>query len=252
MGCSMAELVAYLDGYLRVSEVPDSASALNGLQVENGGSVSRVAAAVDACQATIDGAAAVGADLLLVHHGLFWDGNLPVTGRRWRRLSALMRADVAVYSAHIPLDLHPEVGNNVVLGRLIGLGTTEPFGESDGVPIGVAGALEIDRSELIARVASALGAAPHVIPAGPDRVRRVGVITGGGGSMIAQAVDAGLDAFVTGEGAHHTHFDAEEGGINVLYGGHYATETFGVKALATHIEEKFGIPWSFLDHPTGL
>ncbi len=252
MGCSLTELVTYLNGYLRVADVPDSPGALNGLQVENGGSVSRVAAAVDACQVTIDGAAAVGADLLLVHHGLFWDGNKPVTGGRWRRLSALMRADLAVYSAHIPLDLHPEVGNNAVLGRLIGIEATEPFGESDGVPVGVAGALEIDRSELIARVASVLGADPHVIPAGPNRIRRVGVITGGAGGMIGQAIDAGLDAFVTGEGAHHTHFEAEEGGINVLYGGHYATETFGVKALAVHIEEKFGIPWSFLDHPTGL
>jgi dinuclear metal center YbgI/SA1388 family protein len=252
MGRSLAELVTYLDGYLRVADVPDSPQALNGLQVENGGSVSRVAAAVDACQVTIDAAAAAGADLLVVHHGLFWDGNKPTTGRRWRRLAALVRADLAVYSAHIPLDLHPEVGNNAVLARLIGIEETEPFGESDGVPVGLAGALEIDRSELIARVAGALGADPHVIPAGPDRIRRMGVITGGAGNMIGQAIDAGLDAFVTGEGAHHTHFDAEEGGINVLYGGHYATETFGVKALATHIEEKFGIPWSFVNHPTGL
>lgn len=252
MGCSLDELVDYLDGYLRVADVPDSPNALNGLQVENGGSVSHVVAAVDACQVTIDAAAAVGADLLLVHHGLFWDGNKSVTGRRWRRLSSLIRADLAVYSAHIPLDLHPEVGNNAVLGRLIGLETTEPFGASEGVAVGLAGPLKIDRSELVARVAGALGADPHVIPAGPDRISRVGVITGGAGSMIGQAVDAGLDAFVTGEGAHHTHFDAEESGINVLYGGHYATETFGVKALAAHIETKFGIPWTFVDHPTGL
>ncbi len=248
----LGTLTSYLDEYLRVGEVPDEPNALNGLQVENSGTVRRLAAAVDACQATIDAAADSDANLLLVHHGLFWKGLLPVTGPQARRLKRLFVSDVAVYAAHIPLDCHPEVGNNVVLARMLGLENTSWFGDYRGVPIGIAGSLNVSRAEFVTRVQSQLGVEPHTIPAGPERVTRVGVITGGGGSMIHMARDAGLDTYVTGEGAHYTHFDAEEWGLNVVYAGHYATETVGVKALAAHIQAKFGLPWEFIDHPTGL
>lgn len=246
------KLVEYLDAYLRIGEIEDAPSALNGLQVESAGSVERIAVAVDACQATIDAAVAMRADLLLVHHGLFWGGLETVTGRRWRRLRPLLAHNVAVYAAHIPLDLHPEVGNNAVLARQLGVERIEWFGDYHGHALGAAGTLELDRDELVNRVRRVLGVEPHVIAAGPERVARVGVITGGGGRMIRQAVEAGLDAFVTGEGQHHTHFDAEEYGINALFAGHYATETVGVKALATHLEQRFGLSWEFVDHPTGL
>ncbi len=252
MSVALAELVDYLNGYLRIAEIIDNDRALNGLQVDNLGHVTRVAAAVDACQATIDGAAEVGADLLLVHHGLFWAGLEPLTGRHGRRVRGLVDAGIAVYAAHLPLDMHPEVGNNAVLAAQLGVRQMEWFGEYRGQRIGVAGQVETTRDHLVRLIAKLLGTDPHVIAAGPSDVRRIGVITGGGGDMIAQARDARVDTYVTGEGAHHTHFDAEEWGLNVIYAGHYATETLGVKALAAHLEGRFGLPWEFIDHPTGL
>jgi dinuclear metal center YbgI/SA1388 family protein len=249
----LSELVAYLDEYLEIGKVPDYASALNGLQVESSsGEVRRIAVAVDAAQATIDAAVREGADLLIVHHGLFWDGNRPVTGRRYRRLKALLDADMAVYGAHLPLDVHPEVGNNAVLARALGVEIRGRFGEYKGMPLGVWGELEIGREALAARLDEVLGARVMMVPGGRERIQRVGVITGSAGDAIGEARAAGLDAFITGEGAHHHYFDAEEGGINLYLGGHYATEVWGVRALAAHLEERFGIPWSFVAHPTGL
>lgn len=247
-GVQLSELVAYLDEYLAVDAVTDSPAALNGLQVENGGTVSRVAVAVDASVRTIEEAVRRGCDLLLVHHGLFWDGNRPVTGRRYRKLKPLLDAGVAVYASHLPLDAHEEVGNNAVLARELGIELRGRFANE----LGWWGDLELKREALAARLDDVLGRRVHMMPYGPDLVRRVGVVTGGGGSMIGDALAAGLDAYVTGEGAHHTHFDAEEGGINVFYGGHYATETWGVRALAAHLEARYGLPWEFIDHPTGL
>lgn len=251
-GVATTELAGYLDGYLRVAEVPDAAAALNGLQVENGGVVRRVAAAVDASERAIAETVRRGCDLLLVHHGLFWDGNVPVRGRRYRKLRSLMSADVAVYAAHIPLDVHPEVGNNAVLARELGVRVEGTFGQYQGIDLGVWGELEVRREALVARLDELLGGRVRLLPGGPERVSRVGVITGGGGGMIGEAVRAGLDAYVTGEGAHHTYFDAVENGINVYYGGHYATETWGVRALAAHLSEVFDLAWEFLDQPTGM
>lgn len=248
----LAELVGYLDSYLRVTEIPDAPVALNGLQVESSGTVTRIAAAVDASEASIDGAIAAGCDLMIVHHGLLWDGNVPVTGRRYRRLQGLLQKDVALYAAHIPLDVHPEVGNNAVLAREIGIETRGTFGHYRGLDLGVWGECEITREALAARLDETLGGPVRLIPGGPERIHRVGVITGGAGNMIADALAAGLDAFITGEGVHHTYFDAMEGGINTYYGGHYATETWGVRALASHLQEHFDLPWQFIDHPTGL
>lgn len=248
----LQELSEYLDAFLRVREVPDYPAALNGVQVANSGTVRRVAAAVDAAQATIERAAAAGADLLLVHHGLFWAGNQPVTGSRYRRLRALFDADLAVYGAHLPLDVHPEVGNNAVLARRLGIEVQGSFGEYQGHPLGVWGRLETRREALCARLDEVLESRVRMVAGGPERVRTVGVITGGAGDMIGAARAAGLDAFVTGEGAHHHYFDAEEGEINLYFGGHYATEVWGVRALAQHLEERFGLPWTFIDHPTGL
>jgi dinuclear metal center YbgI/SA1388 family protein len=248
----LSEFREYLDGYLRVADVPDWGGALNGLQVHSPRDVRRIAVAVDAAQVTVDAAVAWGADVLLVHHGLFWDGSRPVTGRRYRRLKAIMDADLAVYSAHLPLDVHPEVGNNAVLARELGIDPRGSFAEYKGMPLGVWGELETTRGELVQRVGRVLGGPVHVVPGGPEKIRRVGVITGGAGDEVGAAARAGLDAFVTGEGKHHNFFDAEEGGINLLLGGHYATEVWGVRALARHLEERFGLEWTFVDHPTGL
>jgi len=248
----LTALASYLDGYLRVADVPDAPHAVNGLQVANAGTVSRVAAAVDLCEATVRMAAEQGADLLLVHHGLFWGGLQPLTGRAHRRVAGLIAQNIALYSAHLPLDLHPEVGNNAVLARQLGLSLRGEFGEEYGVRIGVWGEVEVTRHALERQLAALTGSAPRLLAFGPERVRRVGVVTGAAGSMIPQAAAAGLDTFVTGEGPHHTYFDAEELKVNVYYAGHYATETVGVKALAEHLHERFHLPWTFLDHPTGL
>lgn len=248
----LTDLTEYLDGYLRIRELPDYPNALNGLQVENGGEVTRVAVAVDASEGAAREAARRGCDLLLVHHGLFWDGNVPATGRRYRRLKHLFDQGVAVYSAHIPLDVHPEVGNNVVLARELGIALEGNFGAYQGVPLGVWGTLELRREALAARLDEVLGGRVKLIAGGAEQVRRIGVITGGAGGMIGSAIAAGLDAFITGEGAHHTFFDAVEGGINVYYGGHYATETWGIRALGRHLADRFGLPVEVLDQPTGL
>jgi dinuclear metal center YbgI/SA1388 family protein len=252
---ALATVMTYLDTLLRISEIPDDPGAVNGLQVENGGKVRRIVAAVDASQATIDGAVREGSGpgtLLLVHHGLFWEGNVPLTGRRMRRIRSLLENDVALYSAHIPLDVHPELGNNAALGRLLGIRIEGWFGNQRGVPLGVYGQLELHREELTRLLEEGLGAPARLIPGGPEKTRRVGVITGGAGSMIAAARDSGLDTYVTGEGAHHHYFDATEWGLNVIFAGHYATETLGVQRLAEHLSKRFSIPWEFHDHPTGL
>lgn len=262
-GVSLQELVSYLDGYLRIAEVPDAPAAVNGLQVANSGRLGRVVAAVDVSQAAIDDLVAAGrrrveagdeeaSPLLLVHHGLFWDGTQAVTGRRYRRLKALLDADVALYGAHLPLDVHPEVGNNAVLARELGLANPAPFADYKGVLIGVAGDRAMPRGELGSWLERRLGAAVRLIPGGPATARRIGIITGAAGTQILTAREAGCDTFVTGEGMHHTYFDAMEFGVNVFYAGHYATEQVGVQALARHLADRFALPWEFADHPTGM
>jgi dinuclear metal center YbgI/SA1388 family protein len=248
----LADLAAYLDDYLQTATVVDAPEALNGLQVENSGTVRRVAAAVDACEATIEMAAAEKADLLLVHHGLFWGGATPLAGPTYRRVAGLIRNDVAVYSSHLPLDRHPEVGNAPVLARQLGMTIRGDFGVYRGQTVGVWGDLNTSRDEFVERVARVTGQTPRVLGFGPDRVHRIGIVTGAGGGEIRQAAAASLDTYLTGEGPHWSYFDAEELRLNVLYAGHYATETVGVKALAEHLQAKYGLPWVFLDHPTGL
>jgi len=251
----LAAIAKYLDAFLRIHEVPDEPGALNGLQAENhSGLVSRIVAAVDASLDTIKTAACEEPCLLLVHHGLFWDGNVPLTGRRYRRTRCLLDNDIALYSAHIPLDVHIEVGNNYVLARKLGLGALEFFDTYRGIPIGVQGQLEkpVPREEFVSRVEQQLGGKAKLIPGGPKLTERVGIITGGAGGRIAAAREAGVDTYLTGEGAHHTYFDAIEFSVNAVYAGHYATETVGVKALAEHLSTRFELPWEFHDHPTGL
>lgn len=248
----LTDLATYLDEYLAIPEVRDAPEALNGLQVANRGEVTRIAAAVDLCEATVRLAAEARADLLIVHHGMFWGGLRPITGPCYRRLAGLIASNIALYSAHLPLDCHPEVGNNALLARQLGVQVHGGFGLYQGRMIGVWGELDIDRSALVAGLTTSLRHPVRLLPFGPSRVARVGIVTGAGGAEIAQAATAGLDTYITGEGQHWTYFDAEELGLNVLFAGHYATETLGVQALAEHVRGKFGIPWVFLDHPTGL
>lgn len=249
----LSEVVEYLDRYLRIGEISDYPGAWNGLQVESRSPVERVAVAVDACLETIRRAAGSGAQLLLVHHGLFWSEALPVTGRSYRRLRELFAADLALYSVHLPLDVHPEVGNNVLLAQALGLLVEGRFGRQEGVEgLGVWAACDLSREELAGRLGGACGSEVRTIPGGPSHVRRVGVVTGAATSLLPQAHAEGLDTLVTGEGPHHSFHDAEELGINLLFGGHYATEIFGVRALADRLAEEFGVETEFVDYPTGL
>jgi dinuclear metal center YbgI/SA1388 family protein len=250
---ALPDVVEFLDTYLDIEGIPDYPGALNGLQVANRSPVERVSAATDACQATIESAAEAGSQLLIVHHGLFWHGAVPLTGRTYRRVHALFDADIALYSAHLPLDAHPEVGNNVLLAAALGFEPEGRFGSLKDVEgLGVWVAADLALAELARRVARACGAEPLVIAGGPGHVRRIGIVTGGAGDMVGQAADDGLDTLITGEGSHHTYHDATELGVNLIYAGHYATETFGVRALAERVAEEFDLEWDFLDHPTGL
>ena len=176
------ELVGYLDDYLRIrEEVADPPEALNGLQVANRGEVTRLAAAVDLCEATIRMAAEAGADGLLVHHGIFWGGLRPLVGPAYRRVAELIRRNIALYAAHLPLDRHPDVGNNSGLARLLGVALRGEFGSYRGAPIGVWGELSGSRDDLSRALAATLGIVPRLLPFGPAQVRRVGIVTGAGG-----------------------------------------------------------------------
>lgn len=249
----LTDLTAYLDAELRIAEIADYGPALNGLQIQNAkGHVTKVVAAVDACLPSIRKAIALRADLMLVHHGLFWSGLQPVTKSVFEKHRLCIENNLAIYSAHLPLDAHPTLGNNAVLLKALGLEPTGTFHPYKGTDIGLRAETEMLRDELVTRLKTATGAAVHVCPGGPVTVRRIGLVTGGAGSEVAAAAALGIDTFITGEGPHWSYTLAEELGINLIYAGHYATETFGVKALAQHLHGKFGLGWEFVDHPTGL
>ena len=249
---SVREVVAFADSYLRIDEIEDWPNALNGLQIENSGSITKIGAAVDASTHTFRVAAEREIDFLIVHHGLFWPGLQPVTGILYRQLKLALESDIALYSVHLPLDLHSDVGNNALLARALGFETTEPFLETKGQLIGRKTTASVRRDELIWKLEQSLGSPIQCVGAGPAETRVIGIVTGAAGSEIYAAATAGVDTFITGEAPHWAAVAAEELGMNLLLGGHYATETFGVKALAVHLSEHFKIPWEFIDHPTGL
>ncbi|HIM23928.1 MAG TPA: Nif3-like dinuclear metal center hexameric protein [Verrucomicrobia bacterium] len=248
----LANIVAHCNRTLKPESFEDWPGAVNGLQVENRAGVSRIAAAVDATPATVKKTIAAGADLLIVHHGLFWGATHPWTGNRYRLLRLLLDNNVAVYSSHLPLDAHPRLGNNAQLCRALGIRSPKPFFVERGQAIGLRGELNLTRAQLARRLAKATGNEPTVLPGGAARCHKIGVVTGGAGAEMKTAADEGVDTFITGEGPHWTFALTEDLGLNVFYGGHYATETFGVKALSEHLSKKFRLPWTFIDHPTGL
>ena len=249
---TLAEIVGFLDEHLEVDGFPDYPNALNGLQVEGPDRVGRFAVAVDASEAVIR---SVGdwADLLIVHHGLFWSGLQPLTGPHFRRVKQLIESRTALYSAHLPLDGHPESGNAAVLARRLGLESLEPFGEHMGANIGLRGTLAAtDLADLAATLSALTGDRVQTLPGGPDTVTGVGIVTGGGASMLHEAAARGLNVLITGEASHHHAIEAAELGVSVLLGGHYATEVWGVKAVMALLEDRFGIEGRFVDSPTGL
>ncbi len=248
----LAQLAGYCDRLLKIREITDWPGAVNGVQVENRQPIARLAAAVDASLATVQKAVEAGAQLLLVHHGLFWGPRHPWTGANYRLLRLVVDNNLALYSAHLPLDMHPKLGNNAQFCAALGFKKCRPFFFEKGQYLGLQTAAKIPRNDLAQRIATVLGQPPKLLPGGPDICRKIGVVTGGAGDELRLAAAEGVDTLITGEGRHWTYALAEELGLNVFHGGHYATETFGVKALAAHLAQRFQLTWEFIDHPTGL
>jgi len=249
---ALSEIVSYTDEFLRIREIGDWDNALNGLQIENSGRVSRIGAGVDVSTRILAEAAKKNVDLLIVHHGLFWPGLQPVTSALRRQLQLAFEKDIALYSAHLPLDIHPKVGNNAQLIATLGLKFAEPFLEEKGQPVGLKARISMPRSDLVRKLRRALSGPIKAFNFGPRQTRVIGVVTGGAGSEIYRVAKENVDTFITGEAPHWAAVAAEELGMNLFLGGHYATEVFGVKALAAHLSKRFRIPWSFIDCPTGL
>ncbi len=252
----LGELADRLDDELRTADYADVDASANGLQVApDDAEVERVAFAVDAAVATVEAAVEADADLLVTHHGLVWGGLDRVTGQHYRRIAPLVRNDVALYVSHLPLDGHQEMGNAAGVADLFDLAEREPFAEIGGEPIGQRGRTSdpLSVSEMASRLGEldTGGEEPQVLDFGPDVVHDVAVVTGSGADFFGAATDAGVDAFVTGEGKQKLYHEAREAGVNVFLAGHYATETFGVRALESLAAET-GLETTFVDHPTGL
>ncbi len=249
---SLTEIISYTDDFLRIREVGDWDNALNGLQIENSGRVTRIGAAVDVSMRVLSAAAKKNVDLLIVHHGLFWPGLQPVRSALRRQLQLAFENDIALYSAHLPLDVHPKVGNNAELVAALGLKSAQPFLEEKGQPVGLKARASMPRSELVRKLRKALNGPVKVFNFGPKQPRAIGIVTGGAGSEIYRVAQENIDTFITGEAPHWAAIAAEELGMNLLLGGHYVTEVFGVKALAAHLSKRFKVPWEFIHRPTGL
>ena len=229
-------------------------SSMNGLQVESAADVYRIATAVDVSERSIRKAASSGAGLLIVHHGLFWGDPVPLTGVMARRVKLLLSRGVSLYATHLPLDCHPEIGNNAQLAGLLGLENREAFGRYHGMTIGLCGSLRrpITPAGITRKLKRGLGASSRIFSFGPGRIKRLGIVSGGGASLIGDAAAAGCDALLTGEPAHSAYHMAREARVTLICSGHYATETVGVRALGALLETELGLPARFIDLPTGL
>jgi dinuclear metal center YbgI/SA1388 family protein len=255
---SASEIAQYLDALLGAENFPDYPGALNGLQLDHAGPVRGVAAAVDVSLRVIEGVIETGANMLLVHHGMFWGEKERLVGFRYERLKRLVQNDIAVYSTHLPLDAHSSLGNNALLAAVLGLRASGSFSPYQGVPIGLTGTADIPTEELANRVRAAVSPwGGHVTVTWHPAARRTrswGICTGAGASSEAlrEAVALGIDTLIVGEGPHHTAVDAPDMSVVVIYAGHYATETLGIQEIAKNVARHFGLPWSFVHIPSGL
>jgi dinuclear metal center YbgI/SA1388 family protein len=247
------ELVAYLDGYLHIGEIADYGP--QGLQLEaDNEEIARIALSVDVAPQVIVAAAAWQADMLLVHHGILWRTVERVAGPLGQRVRLLLRHNINLYAAHLPLDAHVEVGNNAVLAQMLALEVTDWWCAPKGTPIAVLGTVtqEMTLSQLVALVENRLHTKARVLAYGPEIVKKVAIISGFGADNVAEAKLLGADTFLTGETSHANYWAAADYGLNVIYGGHYATETVGVQAVGRHLADKFGLIVNFFDFPTGM
>ena len=246
------ELVSYLDTRLEIERIDDASR--NGLQVQGKKEVHRVAVATDAAMTVYQKAAQAACDILIVHHGLIWGDLRSVTGRNYDHLKFLIEHGINLYAAHLPLDIHDDIGNNALLAKMVGLNHLQPFGTYHGLTIGFSGQLSepVEREALASMWQEKIGGTPLILPFGKTRIETVAIISGGGSCTLPEAIDKGFDCFVTGEGTHPDHHLAQETGINVIYLGHYHSETPGVKALAAELEARFALETQFIDEPTLL
>jgi dinuclear metal center YbgI/SA1388 family protein len=244
-------ILAHLDGLLDAPAFADYGP--NGLQVPGTATVTTVVTGVSAGLELFERAADEGAELVLVHHGLFWGGGAePLSPTMAARLKALLGRDMNLAAYHLPLDAHPELGNNALLADALGVIGRSPFGEAKGRAVGVRGSFGergIAPGELVARVRAATGQDPLVLADGPDPVTTIAIVTGGAARMVSDAIALGLDAYVTGEPTESVVTEVREAGIHFLAAGHYASETFGVKALGDLLAERFGVRHVFVDVP---
>ena len=255
---SLHDVATHLDALLRTPETPDFPPSLNGIQVAHRGPVTKIAAAVDCSATTIRATIETGANLLLVHHGLFWGGLQPLTGAHLERVRLLLAHDVALYSSHLPLDAHETFGNSRLLAEELGLDTSAGFARYESIDCGVSGFCDLATTELVARTkvfSRSHGGDVVVSAIEPNRrTRHWGICSGAGAGVetIAEAVRRGVDTLIVGEGPHWSAVDAPEKGLVIIYAGHYATETLGVRALAAYTSKQFDLPWSWVSAPTGL
>lgn len=252
-----ADLASYTDELLHTVSTPDYPNAVNGIQLENRSAIRAIAAAVDFSTRAIRGAIENRANFLIVHHGMFWGGVSPFSGPSYSTLRMLMENDIAVYSSHLPLDRHPTLGNNALLAAELGLTPTGSFARFQDIFIGMSGESDIETASLVTRArdfAKSYGEIRTSVVATGRRTRKWGICTGAGASAetLSEATATGIDTLIVGEGPHWTAVHAEEHGLAIIYAGHYATETLGVRALAQHLAERYELPWSFINAPTGL
>ena len=252
------EIVAYLDEILEIANTPDFPNAVNGLQLANSGNVKKIAACVDFSTRSVIGAIEANADLMLVHHGMFWQGIRPITGASYERIKLLIDNDIAVYSSHLPLDRHGEFGNNTLLAERLGLEPTGDFAHYKTISIGVSGTADVDTADIVERARSfAKEQGGEVVStefSSDRKTHRWAICTGSGASAetLQEASDLSIDTLIVGEGPHWTAVEARELGIVIIYAGHYATETLGVSALARHLGDRFQMEWTTIHAPTGL
>ena len=254
---NLYQLNDYFNTFLRNENFKNDIS-LNGIQIENSSpgtkEITKVAFAVDACEATAKKAAEYGAQVLFVHHGLFWGHCQTITGSFYKRISAFIKNDIALIAYHIPLDANAEVGNNFGIARRMNLQHVRPFGEWRGMTLGAVGYLENSVTiDQLARLLFPHGEKPsHILPFGRKDIKSVAIISGGAGEDFDQAVATGADAYITGEVSHEDFHAIEEAGINVIAGGHYQTETVGVNLVREKLEREKGLETVFIDIPTGM